>query len=135
LDFGEKRAALGMMKIMVCLAASLAMAPPRVLAVEKSRAATEKTSESRAFSMVPVGDVLYKNLSALESAGWIQSSGATSARTQLTRYEIAVETAKAVFYGIGLLCVAAARNRARQRADFNVYSLADARGSSVGNVV
>jgi hypothetical protein len=55
------------------------------------------------FSVVPSGDALYSNLSAVARAGWtspgIDTGNAvatTTANTTLTRYEMALETAKAL---------------------------------------
>jgi hypothetical protein len=61
---------------------------------------------SREFSVVPAGDPLYAHLSDVRGAGWSTLTAETSAA--MTRYEMALETAKA------LIAV-----RARQRADEN----------------
>ena len=62
------------------------------------------TDLSREFAVVPAGDVMYTHLNTVRSAGWSTLTGAAPAT--MTRYEMALEVAKA------LITV-----RARQRAD------------------
>jgi hypothetical protein len=53
------------------------------------------------FATVPAGDVLYKHLTAVQRAGWsgVGRGGATASDAQLlTRYEMALETARVYFF-------------------------------------
>lgn len=95
----KKRASLqNAMKFAVCGALLLAPAAPRVLAAPASGASAKRAPQSLTFSTVPAGDPLYENLDAIERVHWIQNSATSATHPLLTRYEIAVETAKAIFY-------------------------------------
>ena len=95
----RKRASLkNAMKLGACAALLLAPSAPRVLAAPENGAPAKRASQSLTFSTVPAGDPLYENLAAIERANWIQGGATSAAHPLLTRYEIAVETAKAIFY-------------------------------------
>lgn len=95
----KKRAALkNAMRFGVCGAFLLAPMASRVLAAPASGALAKRAPQSLTFSTVPAGDPLYENLAAIERANWIQGGATSTNRPLLTRYEIAVETAKAIFY-------------------------------------
>lgn len=49
------------------------------------------------FTTVAAGDPLYSHLAAITKAGWIGESPSQGASHSLTRYEMALETAKAIF--------------------------------------
>ncbi|MBV9468757.1 MAG: hypothetical protein JOZ57_05890, partial [Abitibacteriaceae bacterium] len=49
------------------------------------------------FTTVAAGDPLYTHLAAITKAGWIGESPSQGANHSLTRYEMALETAKAIF--------------------------------------
>ena len=95
----KKRAALkNAVRFGVCGALLLAPVAPRVLAAPASGVDVRRAPQSLTFSTVPAGDPLYENLSAIERVNWVQGGAISANHPLLTRYEIAVETAKAIFY-------------------------------------
>lgn len=54
---------------------------------------SQTTARSDEFTVVPMGDVAYKQLALLAPTGWIETRSAP--RTPLTRYEIATEAVRA----------------------------------------
>lgn len=60
---------------------------------------TATAARADQYAAVPLNDVLYKNLSTLERNGWTSKVGAASSKatTPSTRYELALQTASAIF--------------------------------------
>ncbi|HVF11424.1 MAG TPA: hypothetical protein VNA16_11505 [Abditibacteriaceae bacterium] len=74
-----------------------------------SGTALSGTARADEFSVVAASDPMYAQLAAITKAGWLSASPVVTSKTNapllLTRYEIALETAKAIF-------MVTARNRA-----------------------
>ncbi len=83
------------------LGGCLFIASPEVRAAETAISSTHLNSE---FALVPAGDSLYNDFTAIQEAGW--TTLPVSSELSMTRYEMALETAKA------LISV-----RAKQRVD------------------
>lgn len=67
----------------------LLLAPMSVVPVGMARADE--------FTTVPPGDALYGHLASITKAGWIGDAPTQGTSHSLTRYEVALETAKAIF--------------------------------------
>src|SRR5438067_909846 len=57
--------------------------------------AVSRPARADEFATVPTGDPIYAQLAAVSKAGWLNA--ARGSNQGLTRYEVALETAKAIF--------------------------------------
>ena len=59
--------------------------------------ATPNVARADEFTTIPPGDPLYGHLATITKAGWLGDAPAQGTSHSLTRYEVALETAKAIF--------------------------------------